>query len=199
MDNHDDEDGKVRLHPRHRHGERHIERHAERHSRRHHDWDFGGRRFESGHRAGRGDVRAAVLALLNEEPMHGYQMIQELAERSGGAWTPSPGSVYPALQLLQDQGFVTASEADGKRVFELTPSGREEAAMRGDAPLPWEAAARGARGGFSKLRELVGQVFAATKQVASAGSEAQVERAAEVLRGTRRELYRILAEDEPTS
>jgi DNA-binding PadR family transcriptional regulator len=129
--------------------------------------------------------------------MHGYQVIQELAERSGGAWTPSPGSVYPALQLLQDQGLVIASEADGKRVFELTASGREEAAKRGDAPLPWEAAAHGARGGFSQMRELVGQVFAATKQVASAGSEAQIERAAEVLKTARRELYRILAEDEP--
>lgn len=128
--------------------------------------------------------------------MHGYQMIQELAERSGGAWTPSPGSVYPALQLLQDQGLVTAAEADGKRVFSLTPSGQEAAAARGEAPLPWEAAARGARGGFSQLRELLGQVIAATKQVASAGSEAQIERAADVLRTSRRELYRILAEDD---
>jgi DNA-binding PadR family transcriptional regulator len=191
--------GQTRLHPRSWHSERHAERHAHRHGGRgRHDWDFGGRRFDSGHRAGRGDVRAAVLALLAEEPMHGYQIIQELAERSSGAWTPSPGSVYPALQLLQDQGLVTASEADGKRVFELTPSGREAAAARGEAPLPWEAAARGARGGFSQLRELVGQVMGATRQVASAGSDEQVERAAEVLRGTRRELYRILAEDEPT-
>ena len=89
-----------------------------------------------GHRAGRGDVRAAVLALLDEEPMHGYQMIQELGERSGGAWTPSPGSIYPALQLLQDEGLVTAAETDGKRVFSLTEAGREQAAKRGDGPLP---------------------------------------------------------------
>jgi DNA-binding PadR family transcriptional regulator len=130
--------------------------------------------------------------------MHGYQIIQELAERSGGAWTPSPGSVYPALQLLQDQGLVTASETEGKRVFELTASGREAAAARGDAPLPWEAAAHGARGGFRQLRELVGQVGAAAYQVTAAGSEAQVGRAADVLREARRELYRILAEDEPT-
>ncbi|HEX3898733.1 MAG TPA: PadR family transcriptional regulator [Mycobacteriales bacterium] len=183
--------------------ERHRERHAERHAHRHggrrggHDWDFGGRRFESGHRAGRGDVRAAVLALLEEQPMHGYQVIQELAERSSGAWTPSPGSVYPALQLLQDQGFVSVSETDGKRVFSLTDSGRAEAAKRGEAPLPWEAAARGARGGFGQVRELVGQVFAATKQVASAGSDTQIERAVEVLKTARRDIYRILAEDEP--
>jgi DNA-binding PadR family transcriptional regulator len=184
-------------HARHHHGERHAERHAHRHGgRRGHDWDFGGRRFESGHRAGRGDVRAAVLALLDEQPMHGYQVIQELAERSSGAWTPSPGSVYPALQLLQDQGFVTASETDGKRVFSLTDSGRAEAAKRGEAPLPWETAARGARGGFRQLRELMGQVFAASQQVASAGSEEQVARAAEVLKTARREIYRILAEDD---
>ncbi|HVW81351.1 MAG TPA: PadR family transcriptional regulator [Mycobacteriales bacterium] len=196
-DHHDGDTVGTRRHPRSWHGEGRVERHAHRHGGgRHHDWDFGGRRFDSGHRAGRGDVRAAVLALLAEEPMHGYQIIQELAERSGGAWTPSPGSVYPALQLLQDQGLVTATESEGKRVFSLTPSGREAADGRGEGPLPWEAAARGARGGFSQLRELLGQVMAATKQVASAGTEVQVERAAEVLRGTRRELYRILAEDE---
>jgi DNA-binding PadR family transcriptional regulator len=191
-----DTDHRQVRHARHHHGERHVERHAHRHGRRGHDWDFGGRRFESGHRAGRGDVRAAVLALLNEQPMHGYQIIQELAERSSGAWTPSPGSVYPALQLLQDQGLVTASEADGKRVFSLTDSGRAEAASRGEAPLPWETAARGARVGFRQLRELISQVHAATHQVAAAGSDAQVERAAEVLKTTRRELYRILAEDD---
>jgi DNA-binding PadR family transcriptional regulator len=191
----DTEHGEVR-HGRHRHGERGAERHAHRHGRRPHDRDFGGRRFESGHRAGRGDVRAAVLALLSEEPMHGYQIIQELAERSSGAWTPSPGSVYPALQLLQDQDLVTASEADGKRVFSLTDSGRAEAAKRGEAPLPWEAAARGTRRGFSQLRELISQVHAATHQVASAGSDAQIARAAEVLKNARREIYRILAEDD---
>jgi DNA-binding PadR family transcriptional regulator len=198
-DHHHDSDTDHRQvrHARHHHGERHAERHAHRHGGRgRHDWDFGGRRFESGHRAGRGDVRAAVLALLAEEPMHGYQIIQELAERSSGAWTPSPGSVYPALQLLQDQGLVTASESDGKRVFSLTDTGRAEAAKRGEAPLPWETAARGARGGFRQLRELMGQVFAASQQVASAGSDTQVERAAEVLKTARREMYRILAEDD---
>jgi DNA-binding PadR family transcriptional regulator len=192
---HDSDPGRVH-HERHRHGERHGERHAHRHGRRHQDWELRGRRFDSGHRAGRGDVRAAVVALLAEQPMHGYQIIQELAERSGGAWTPSPGSVYPALQLLQDQGMVAASEADGKRVFALTDSGRTEAAARGEAPLPWEAAARGARGGFSQLRDLVGQVHAATQQVATAGSDAQIGRAAEVLKNARREIYRILAEDD---
>ena len=196
---HEDTDLSQVHHERHRHGQRRAARHAERHSRRHQEWDLrGGRRFESGHRAGRGDVRAAVLALLAETPMHGYQIIQELAERSSGAWTPSPGSVYPALQLLQDQGFVSAHEADGKRVFSLTDSGRAEAAARGEGPLPWEAAARGARSGFSQLRDLIGQLYAATQQVASAGTDAQIARAADVLKSTRREMYRILAEDEDT-
>jgi len=128
--------------------------------------------------------------------MHGYQVIQELAQRSDGAWTPSPGSIYPALQLLQDEGLVTATETDGKRVFTLTPAGQEEAASRGEGPLPWEAAARGERTGFSQLRDLVGQVHAAVRQVASAGNEEQVAKAVALLGSTRRELYRILAEDD---
>ncbi|HEX3825415.1 MAG TPA: PadR family transcriptional regulator [Mycobacteriales bacterium] len=128
--------------------------------------------------------------------MHGYQVIQELSTRSGGAWTPSPGSIYPALQLLQDEGLVTAAENDGKRVFTLTPAGQDEAASRGDGPLPWEAAARGERTGFGQLRELVGQVAAAVHQVASAGSQEQVAKAVTLLGSTRRELYRILAEDD---
>ena len=92
-----------------------------------------------GRRAGRGDIRAAILALLVEEPMHGYQIIQELAERTGGVWRPSPGSVYPTLQQLEDEELVreTASES-GKRVYELTDAGREQAA---GAPAPWTAVA----------------------------------------------------------
>jgi DNA-binding PadR family transcriptional regulator len=127
--------------------------------------------------------------------MHGYQIIQELAERSDGAWTPSPGSIYPALQLLQDEGLVTATETEGKRVFTLTEAGRTEAASRGDGPLPWEAAAR-AGAGDSPLRGLVGPLVAAVQQVAVAGSADQVSRAVTLLTATRRELYRILAEDD---
>jgi DNA-binding PadR family transcriptional regulator len=153
----------------------------------------GGRR--GGRRAGRGDVRAAVLALLNEEPMHGYQIIQELGQRSEGAWTPSPGSIYPALQLLQDEGLVTAAENDGKRVFTLTEAGRTEAASRGEGPLPWEAAARSGDGD-RPLRSLIPPLFAAVAQVSQAGTPEQVARAAELLTNTRRELYRILAEDD---
>jgi DNA-binding PadR family transcriptional regulator len=196
---HTDDPGTTRIHEHHRRSERREHRHG----RGGFDRGWGGPRgrgfggpFEPGRRAGRGDVRAAVLALLSEEPMHGYQVIQELATRSEGAWTPSPGSIYPALQLLQDEGLVTATETDGKRVFTLTAAGQEEAASRGDGPLPWEAAARGERSGFSALRELVGQVAGAVQQVAAAGNEAQVAKAVTLLGSTRRELYRILAEDD---
>jgi DNA-binding PadR family transcriptional regulator len=128
--------------------------------------------------------------------MHGYQIIQELGERSNGAWTPSPGSIYPALQLLQDEGLVTASEADGKRVFTLTSAGEQEAEKRGDGPLPWEAAARGEGDAHSQLRSVMMQVGAAVHQVGAAASDAQIKKAAEILANTRRDLYRILAEDE---
>ena len=76
------------------------------------------------HRVRRGDVRSAILALLDDRPMHGYEMIQELEERTGGRWTPSAGSIYPTLQLLEDEGLVTAEEVDGRKVYSLTDSGR---------------------------------------------------------------------------
>ncbi len=150
---------------------------------------FGGRR------AGRGDIRAAILALLAEEPMHGYQIIREIGDRSDGAWTPSPGSVYPTLQQLTDEGLVRSAETEGKRVYELTDEGRARADARSGA-LPWEEAAEGADDDLSQLRDLVFQVVAAARQVAHAGSKAQLESAQEILRGARKSLYRLLAEDD---
>jgi DNA-binding PadR family transcriptional regulator len=147
-----------------------------------------------GRRAGRGDIRAAILALLAEEPMHGYQIIQELAERTGGVWRPSPGSVYPTLQQLEDEELVreTASES-GKRVYELTDAGREQAAA---APSPWTAVAGESEQELVALRDLAHQVLAATRQVAHAGTTAQIEAAQTVLRDARRALYRLLAEED---
>jgi hypothetical protein len=99
---------------------------------------FGGR--GSSGRAARGDVRASVIALLAEQPRHGYQIITEITERSGGAWTPSPGSVYPVLQQLQDEGLVRPEEADGRRVFHLTEAGEAYVAAHPDElAKPWEA------------------------------------------------------------
>src|ERR1700694_2488418 len=101
-----------------------------------------GRRGGPGRRARRGDVRAAALALLSERPMHGYEMIQELEERTDGVWRPSPGAVYPALQLLEDQGLVVADAEAGKRLFSLTDAGREEAAKAGERK-PWDDVTEG--------------------------------------------------------
>src|SRR6266566_1956172 len=100
---------------------------------------FGPFFFRGGPRARRGDVRAAALLLLAEEPRNGYQIMQELEERSGGAWRPSPGSVYPALAQLEDEGLIRTEESDGRKAFVLTDTGREWIAQRGsDQPAPWE-------------------------------------------------------------
>src|ERR1700691_3069161 len=90
-----------------------------------------------GRRGGRGDVRAAILALLAERPMHGYEMLEELSRRTQELWRPSPGSLYPALQLLEDQGLVRSVTADGRRRFELTADGRALSQPAG--PAPWES------------------------------------------------------------
>ena len=158
-----------------------------------------GRPYGPGHsfgrRAGRGDIRAAILALLAEEPMHGYQIIQELTERTGGVWHPSPGSVYPTLQQLEDEELVReAAPESGKRVYELTDAGREQAAA---SPTPWSAVAGESEDALVTLRELSHQVLAARRQVAHAGTAAQLEAAQTVLRDARRSIYRILSEDEP--
>ncbi len=161
-------------------------------------WGFG-RGFGRGQKVGRGDVRAAILALLAEEPMHGYQIITELTERSGGEWRPSPGSVYPTLQALEDQGLVTADKSEGRRVFSLTSEGRTEAEAAGDGPAPWEVASRGANRSLVDLRGLMAEVAAATMQVARAGSESQVKSVADILAETRRRIYLILAEGSPST
>ncbi|MGZ4665297.1 MAG: PadR family transcriptional regulator [Frankiaceae bacterium] len=149
-----------------------------------------------GARVRRGDVRTALLALLAEQPMHGYQMIGELSERSGGAWRPSPGSVYPVLQMLEDEGLVRLQETEGRRVYHLTDAGRAVVEARRGEPTPWDAAADAADDGVADLRPLVLQVGAAALQVAHAGTEQQVAAAREALTNVRRALYRILAEDE---
>ena len=151
---------------------------------------FGGR--GRGRRA-RGDVRAAVLALLAEQPMHGYQIIQELEARTDGAWRVSPGSIYPTLQVLEDVGLVRAEKESGKRVFHLTDEGREAAEAQGEHK-PWDAVNDELDNGFVALRNELGNVAAAAMQVASAGNDAQVATAKTVLAEARRQLYLLLAE-----
>ncbi len=150
--------------------------------------------FGRGPKVGRGDVRAAILALLTEEPMHGYQIITELTERSRGVWRPSPGSVYPTLQAMEDQGLVTADTSEGRRVFRLTDEGREVAAAAGDGPAPWEDAARGADRSLVDLKGLAFEVGAAIMQVGQAGSDEQISSVADILRETRRRIYLVLAD-----
>jgi DNA-binding PadR family transcriptional regulator len=156
---------------------------------------FRGPFFGRGPKVGRGDVRAAILVLLAEGPMHGYQVIQELTERSGGVWRPSPGSIYPTLQQLQDEGLVRSEEIEGRRVFELTDEGKAEVEKRGEsAAPPWEMDADA--GPLMDLRDEGFGVAAAVMQVAQTGSERQVARAREILTEARKALYRLLAEDE---
>lgn len=158
---------------------------------------FGRRGRHWPRRASRGDIRAGILALLAEQPMHGYQIIQELESRSGGLWRPSPGSVYPTLQLLEDEGLVTHEEADGKRVYSLTDEGRaraEEARAASKRP-PWEMHVKGEDETALRLRKAAFQVGAAAMQAAHAGSEEQAAKALEVLADARRRIYAILAEN----
>jgi len=146
-----------------------------------------------GRRMKRGNVRAALLALLAERPMHGYEMIQELENRTSGAWRPSPGSVYPNLQMLEDEGLVTSREEGGKRLFSLTGTGRREAARHGDAP--WREFAEQPDEGVLHTREEVGRLLNALQQVMATGSTEQRSRALELIADTRRKLYGILADD----
>jgi DNA-binding PadR family transcriptional regulator len=148
----------------------------------------GGRR-----RMRRGDIRTAVLVVLAEQPRHGYEVIQALEEKTGGAWRPSAGSVYPTLQLLEDEDLARSSERDGKRVYELTEQGRAEAERRVDEAggPPWAGA--DADGG--SLRNGVMQLMAAARQVSGAGSAEQVEQAITIVTDARKQLYRLLAED----
>ena len=131
-------------------------------------------------RAGRGDIRAAILALLAEQPMHGYQIMRELSERSGGAWRISPGSVYPTLSQLEDEELVQAEQQGGKRVFSLTEAGQAEAA--GAPSTPWQDVGADVPPALVELRDLMYQVRSATRQVVHAGSEKQVADAAALLR-----------------
>jgi DNA-binding PadR family transcriptional regulator len=142
-----------------------------------------------GGRRRRGDVRAAILALLKERPMHGYEMIQELEARTSGAWRPSAGSIYPTLQLLEDEGLVVGHESDGRRRYELTHAGREEA-ERFERP-PWEAMGESDAAGAG-LRDAGFQLGAAVMHAARTASPEQVAEVRDVLVDARRRIYAIL-------
>lgn len=168
---------------------------------RHEGFGPGGHRGPRGHRGGgrgrgrasRGDVQAAILLLLTEEPMHGYQLMQAIADRSGGRWTPSPGAVYPAISQLEDLGLVVVSADAGRKTVTLTDAGREhiEAQREGwgdpftsDSDLP----------AGPDLRQAVMALHDAARQVGRSGTPAQVATAATIVSEARRALYLLLAE-----
>jgi len=151
--------------------------------------------FGHGPRASRGDVRAAILALLAESPMHGYQIIKEIEQRSGGVWTPSPGSVYPTLQQLEDEDLVTSDSSAGKKVFALTEAGQAANNSRSASRAPWEEVGDEVDDTLIELRDGVGQVVSAVHQIARGGTATQIAAAKQVLADARRALYRLLAEE----
>lgn len=155
----------------------------------------GTRGRRSGRRGRPGDVRTAILALLAECPMHGYEMIQQIAERSQDLWRPSPGSVYPTLQLLGDEGLIVGSESRGsKKLFELTDEGR--AAAEEIKMPPWRQFSQSADSGQVDLRTLANQLFGAVAQAAYAATVEQQQRVAAILKNARRQIYTLLAESE---
>ncbi|MCB8904306.1 PadR family transcriptional regulator [Streptomyces sp. NPDC005389] len=157
---------------------------------------FGGGRGHGGGRgrARRGDVRASILALLKDRPMHGYEMIREIGERSDGAWRPSPGSVYPTLQMLEDEGLITSASEGGKKLFTLTDTGRAEAEEGPDAP--WEDAGRGVDWeAMNEIRQAGFGLMEAFGQVWKAGSAEQRKKAVGVINEARKKLYLILADE----
>ena len=149
-----------------------------------------------GPKARRGDIRAAIFGVLADKPMNGYQIIQEIARRTGGVWKPSPGSIYPTLQQLEDEGLVRAAEEASRRVFRLTTEGEQYVAAHADeVAAPWQTMSNSAEGEDpGALRPLLGQTAAALWQIVATGSPGQQERARAVLADTRRRLYGILAD-----
>ncbi|MBP2707078.1 PadR family transcriptional regulator [Microbispora sp. RL4-1S] len=157
-----------------------------------------GRGFGGTRKAKRGDVRAAILVLLAEEPRNGYQIIQEIAERSQGGWKPSPGAVYPALQQLTDEGLVRAEESDGRKTFQLTDAGRDYvSAHENELRAPWEDMTPDIGENVYELFGLSRQAASALFQLAQSGTDGQIRQAKQVLTETRRQLYRILADGDP--
>ncbi len=172
-----------------------TERHDRRRARRKHDRDPGRhahRLFGHGHggrAVRRGNVRGAILAVLADRAMHGYEVIQELETRTQGRWRPSAGSVYPTLQLLEDEGLLSSEEMDGRRTYTLTDAGRQ-AAEQSKGLLDTDATAE------PDLRSVAMSVIAAAKQVQRIGTAQDARAAREILADARRRLYRLLAEEE---
>ena len=147
-------------------------------------------------RTRRGEIKTVLLAILAEGPGHGYELIQRIEEKTGGAWRPSPGSVYPTLQFLEDEGLIAAATDDGKRTYDLTDEGRVEAQRRIDSPSenPWTREGRGRSDAGALFESMKGFVIA-LKQVSSAGNPEQIAAATEIVKDARKKLYLLLAAD----
>ena len=145
------------------------------------------------HRARRGAVAQAILLLLDERPMHGYELIEQLEERSEGAWRPSPGSIYPALRRMEARGLVIGDDDEaGKRIYSITEEGHDRVAGRDpDAPAPWEHFAEHG----PSLRPLLAETMAVIRQIARFGSADQRQQAADILQRTKAELYGVMADE----
>jgi len=151
----------------------------------------GGRRHRG--RAQRGDVRAATLILLAEQPMHGYQLMQAIAERTGGTWRPSPGAIYPTISQLEDEGLVHVEVDGGRKLASLTDAGRrylEDPASAVADPFAGFAASADT----PDLRSALAEVHHAARTVATTGTDAQIAAARDILADARRALYLLLAE-----
>lgn len=155
---------------------------------------FAGRERRGPGRARRGDVQAAVLSLLATEDMHGYQIIQELAERSGGAWRPGAGSIYPTLRHLQENGFINSRAEGAKRVFAITEAGRRLAGASVGAE-PWQHY-RDAEGSRVQLRQAIEALLGAASQVEATGTESEAEKAAGIVTAARKAIYLMLAAED---
>jgi DNA-binding PadR family transcriptional regulator len=148
-------------------------------------------------RRSRGDVRAAILLLLEEQPRNGYGLMQEVEERSSGEWRPSSGSVYPALAQLEDEGLIAPAEAEQGKAFQLTDAGREYVAEhRARLGVPWEEATEGMPEGLGELRRAAGQLGMASMQVAQTGDSQLIAGARQILDDARKAVYRLLAGDD---
>lgn len=154
-----------------------------------------GPRGRRGPRARRGDVRAAILRLLTEEPRTGYALMQAIEERSNGVWTPSAGSIYPALALLEDEGLVRSVERDGKKTFELTDDGTKVAEERSGEPAPWDTVRGEVNEDALALMHATKQLGGAVMQVAQAGTPEQAREAKDILDAARKQLFALLAKD----